>query len=70
MDTISQNVVVVTAAVIGSLLFITGLNAIWPAEKRRNYNELIGWQVTILGTTYAVILGFYALHGLDDLWRS
>jgi hypothetical protein len=72
MQTISQNVLVVMAAVIGSLLFLLGLNIIWPAEKRRNYNELIGWQVTILGTTYAVILGFmlytvWTTYGEADL---
>jgi hypothetical protein len=72
METISQNVLVVTAAVVGSLLLMAGLNAIWPAEKRRAYNELIGWHLTILGTTYAVILGFmlYAVwttYGEADL---
>src|SRR5215467_1850976 len=72
METISQNVLVVAAAVIGSLLFVVGVNAIWPGEKRRKYNELIGWQLTILGTTYAVILGFmlYAVwttYGEADL---
>src|SRR5215831_13213588 len=72
METISQNVVVVTATVVASLLLMVGLNVIWPAEKRRTYNELIGWQVTILGTTYAVILGFmlytvWTTYGEADL---
>jgi hypothetical protein len=44
--------------VIGSLLFMVGLNELWPVGMRRNSNDLIGWQLTILGTTYAVILGF------------
>jgi hypothetical protein len=35
-----------------------GLNRVWPWEKRRACNDLIGWQFSILGTTYAVILGF------------
>jgi uncharacterized membrane protein HdeD (DUF308 family) len=58
METIGQNVVVIAAVVIGSLLSTVGLNAIWPAEKRHDYNDVVGWQLTILGTTYAVILGF------------
>jgi Protein of unknown function (DUF4239) len=33
-------------------------NRVWPREKRFRYNNLIGWQLTVLGTTYAVILGF------------
>ena len=58
MLNVAQNILVVTIAVIGSILFQAGLNRIWPWEKRRPYNELIGWQLSILGTTYAVILGF------------
>lgn len=72
METVSENVLVVAAVVIGSLLFMAGLNAVWPVEKHRSYNELVGWQLTILGTTYAVILGFmlYAVwttYGEADL---
>src|ERR1700685_3082378 len=58
MAYVIQNVLVVTAAVIGSLLIMAALNRIWPWEERRSHNDLIGWQVSILGTTYAVILGF------------
>jgi hypothetical protein len=58
MVSVGQNIVAVTAAVIGSVLFQAGLDQIWPCEKRRPYNELIGWQLGVLGTTYAVILGF------------
>jgi hypothetical protein len=53
-----QNVVIVVLTVTASLLFMWGLNRIWPWEKRRAHNDLIGWQLSILGTTYAVILGF------------
>jgi hypothetical protein len=67
MQTVSQNVLVVTAAVTSSLLFMAGLNTIWPGEKHQHYNDLVGWQLSILGTTYAVILGFMHLHGRDDL---
>ena len=58
MMTISQNVAIVTAAVLASLLAMAGMNRVWPRRKRYGYNNLIGWQLTILGTTYAVILGF------------
>jgi hypothetical protein len=56
--TLTQNWIAVTMTVIASLLFMVGLNRVWPWEKRRNHNELIGWQLSILGTTYAVIMGF------------
>lgn len=66
MQTVSQNVLIVTASVVASLLFMVGLNRAWPSEDRRNYNDLVGWQLSILGTTYAVILGFM----LYAVWTS
>lgn len=45
---------------------MAGLNRVWPWEKRRAYNDLIGWQLSILATTYAVILGFM----LYAVWSS
>jgi hypothetical protein len=53
-----QSFAVIFLAVSGSLSFMWALNRIWPWEKRRAHNDLIGWQLNILGTTYAVILGF------------
>lgn len=53
-----QNFTIVVLTVAASLLFMWGLNRVWPSEKRHAHNELIGWQLSILGTTYAVILGF------------
>ena len=58
MATVGQNVLVIIAAVLGSLLFLAALEYVWPWEKRRTHNDLVGWQLSILGTTYAVILGF------------
>jgi hypothetical protein len=58
MFTYFQDTVFVVITVAGALLFMKGLNLIWPAANRRTHNDLIGWQLSILGTTYAVILGF------------
>jgi hypothetical protein len=41
-----------------SLLFLWILQRFWPCSQRRNHNDIIGWQVSVLGTTYAVIVGF------------
>lgn len=57
LDT-SQNVVIVIVSVACSLAFMAAVNYYWPAEQRRIHNDLIGWQLSILGTTYAVIIGF------------
>jgi hypothetical protein len=58
MLNITENILIPIFAVVGSLLFMVGLNRAWPWEKRHAHNDLIGWQLSILGTTYAVILGF------------
>lgn len=66
MLTAKQNLIVVAATVLASLFFMVGLNRIWPWQKRCARNDLIGWQLSILGTTYAVILGFM----LYAVWAS
>jgi hypothetical protein len=58
MLTVTQSVIVPFLAVAGSLLFMALLNWVWPWENRHAHNDVIGWQLSILGTTYAVILGF------------
>jgi hypothetical protein len=58
MLTVTQSVIVPFLAVVGSLVFMVLLNQIWPWENRHAHNDVIGWQLSILGTTYAVILGF------------
>jgi hypothetical protein len=60
------DVILVATTVLGSVLFMLGLNRVWPWEKRHAHNDLIGWQLSILGTTYAVILGFM----LYAVWTS
>ena len=54
----TQSTIIVVAAVAASLLFMWTLNRIWPRTKRHAHNDIIGWQLSIIGTTYAVILGF------------
>jgi Protein of unknown function (DUF4239) len=58
MLTLSENIVILIVTMIGSMLFMVLLDRIWPRDQRRVHNDLIGWQLNILGTTYAVILGF------------
>jgi Protein of unknown function (DUF4239) len=54
----AQDCLLVILTVGVSVLLIVGMNRFWPSQKRRAHNELIGWQLTVLGTTYAVIVGF------------
>jgi membrane-associated HD superfamily phosphohydrolase len=58
MLTLTQNVLILIVVMAASLLFMEGLNRFWPVEERHTPNDLIGWQLSVLGTTYAVTLGF------------
>jgi len=58
MLTSTQSVFVVIFGVGASLLLLVMVNRIWPRERRYAHNDQIGWQLSVLGTTYAVILGF------------
>ena len=58
MFTTTESVFAVILAIAGALLFMALVNWIWPWERRHEHNEQIGWQLSVLGTTYAVILGF------------
>lgn len=53
-----QSLLIVVGIVAGSLGFLILVQRIWPIEQRRAHNDLIGWHLTVLGTTYAVIIGF------------
>jgi hypothetical protein len=58
MLSIIQSLLIVFGSVAGALLFMVLLNRFWPAESRRVHNDVIGWHLGMLGTTYAVVLGF------------
>jgi hypothetical protein len=58
MLTLTQNILILIAAMTLSLLFMLVTNHFWPAKERYAREDLIGWQLNILGSTYAVILGF------------
>src|SRR5580698_11305182 len=57
LDT-TQNVFIVIIALACAFFLMAAMNRYWPAERRRAHNDLIGWQLSVLGTTYAVIIGF------------
>ncbi len=61
-----ESILIVLGTVCGALLAMVLLNHFWPREGRRLHNDVIGWQLSVLGTTYAVILGFM----LFTVWTS
>jgi hypothetical protein len=58
MLTTFESITIVLLIVAASLSFLLVLRRVWPSEQRHAQNDLIGWQVSVLGTAYAVIMGF------------
>ena len=48
----------VVIALAAALFLVAALNRFWPMSNRKLVNDVTGWQLGILGTTYGVILGF------------
>jgi hypothetical protein len=61
-----QSTLVVILAVAASLLLVALLNRLWPSDNRKLLNDVTGWQLGVLGTTYGVILGFM----LYTVWQG
>jgi len=56
--TTPEDVILILTSIAGALGFLWFLKHFWPSSQRRDHNDIIGWQVSVLGTTYAVIIGF------------
>lgn len=54
----AQNIFLVILWVTLSISCLVLLNRFWAPSRRRLHNDVIGWQITILGTIYAVMIGF------------
>jgi Protein of unknown function (DUF4239) len=62
----AQDVLFVVVSLAVVLSFLVFIHRFWPLERRRDHNDIIGWQVSMLGTTYAVMMGFM----LYAVWTS
>lgn len=65
MLTISGNIALILFCIAASCAFFAILNCLWSPARRRVHNDVIGWQISVIGTIYAVIIGFmlYAVWG-------
>ena len=61
-----QSGLVIFVGLVATVLAALGINRFWGASARKQYNDVMGWQFGVLGTTYAVILGFM----LSSVWNS
>jgi hypothetical protein len=58
MLSLGESVWIVILCLIVTAVILVVLRRVWPPYLRRQHNDLIGWQLTVLGTIYAVIIGF------------
>jgi Protein of unknown function (DUF4239) len=56
--TFTANVLILVLAMAASLAFTLVMNRLWPVARRYAESDLVGWQLSVLGITYAVTLGF------------
>jgi hypothetical protein len=56
----------IVMALAGSVVMVLVLNRVWPTPNRKLINDVTGWQLGILGTTYGVILGFMLFTVWND----
>jgi hypothetical protein len=56
----------VLLAMTASTVMVAVLNRAWPIPNRKLVNDVTGWQLGILGTTYGVILGFMLFTVWND----
>jgi hypothetical protein len=62
----TANMVILILALAASLVFTLVMNRLWPVERRYAESDQVGWQLSVLGTTYAVTLGFMLYTGWGD----
>jgi Protein of unknown function (DUF4239) len=54
----AQSGFLIFVTLVLSVATVVVLNRVWPIPNRKLINDVTGWQLGILGTTYGVILGF------------
>jgi hypothetical protein len=54
----AADMVILVLTMGASLVFTLAMNRLWPVAQRYAESDLVGWQLSVLGTTYAVTLGF------------
>ena len=58
--------VVLALVTVGTAGLCLVLERVWPSGERRRHNDVLGWQFSVLGSIYAIILGFM----LYTVWNN
>src|ERR1700755_3503903 len=54
----AQSTFLVVMGMVMAIVAVAVFYRVWPIPNRKLVNDVTGWQLGILGTTYGVILGF------------
>jgi MFS family permease len=66
MLSIFASCAIVAGSIAGALIFLLIFRRFWLARVHKQHNDIIGWQISFLSTTYAVIIAFM----LSDVWNN
>jgi hypothetical protein len=66
MLTTLESLAAIAGSMIAALLFLLAFRRFWLARVREQHNDVIGWQISFLSTSYAVIIAFM----LSDVWNN
>ena len=66
MESSFADVVVISACIAVSIALLSLLQRIWKPSARMGHNDVIGTNVAVIGTTYAVLIAFM----LSNVWTN
>jgi hypothetical protein len=66
MQSSFADVVVISASIAIALILLSLLHRLWKPSSRSGHNDVIGTNVGVIGTTYAVLLAFM----LSNVWTN
>ena len=64
MLTTFEDVIVILACTLGAVLFLRILDHFWPSSRRRDHNDIIGWQVSCAWHNVCRDHGIHAVRSL------
>jgi len=61
-----ESSLIIAGSILAALLLLRISRRFWLPKTRHQHNDVIGWQISFLSTTYAVIIAFM----LSDVWTN
>lgn len=65
-ESVAGSIVIIIICIASALAFLFGMQRLWTPSTRRLHNDAIGPNVSVIGTTYAVLIAFM----LSGVWNE